>query len=290
MELSESFIEKARVELGENENLKIQCLSELRIWLANHPFIKNCRKDDNFLLQFLRIRKFNVDNACKSFENFFIFRRKFSKWLILNDDDMERVWQLFDRGYAFPLISRDNDGKRIIFIQVRKFDTNIFNSHDAVRLLSLIVATLIEEEETQIAGISSISDYTDVSSHYFSLFSIKDIKDFATCAKNATIGREKENYFVNLPIFASFLFEVGKRALNEKLRSRLILTKNMEELTKNHIDVSILPQEYGGEVSEKEMLNDFKQLYEKRKSSLEATANYDIDWSAVDSKESCSVM
>jgi hypothetical protein len=247
--------------------------------------------DDNFLLQFLRIRKFNVENACKSIENFFIFRRKYAKWLILNDADMDRVWQLFDRGYAYPLISRDDDGKRIIFIQVRKFDTNYFNSCDAVRLLSLLIATLIEEEETQIAGISSISDYTDVSSHYFNLFSIKDIKDFATCAKNATIGREKENYFVNLPIFAGFLFEVGKRALNEKLRSRLILTKDMTELTKHHVDVAILPKEYGGIVPEAEMLNYFKeQLYEKRRKSIDSVSNYEIDWSAVDSKESCSVM
>jgi hypothetical protein len=246
--------------------------------------------DDNFLLQFLRIRKFNVENACRSIENFFIFRRKFSKWLILNDADMERVWQLFDRGYAYPLMSRDSDGKRIIFIQVRKFDTNTFTSCDAVRLLSLIVATLIEEEETQIAGISSINDYTDASSHYFNLFSIKDIKDFAACAKNATIGREKENYFVNLPVVASFLFEVGKRALNEKLRSRLILTKNMDELTKLHIDVSILPEEHGGTVPEKEMLDNFRALYKKRKSSIVATGTYDIDWEAVDSKESCSVM
>lgn len=236
--------------------------------------------DDTFLLQFLRIRKYNIENAFKSFENFFIFRQKYTKWLILSNDEMEKVWMLFDRGYAYPLTSRDDEGKKIILIQVRKFDTKIFNSCDAIRLLVLIVSTLMEEEETQITGISSISDYTDVSYRYFNLFSLRDIKEFAHCAKHATIGREKENYFVNLPTFASFLFDVGKRALNEKLRNRLISTKNMDELIGKHVDVSILPKEYGGNIPEKDMLNQFKESYNAHKKSLEKISLCEIDWKA----------
>lgn len=247
--------------------------------------------DDNFLLQFLRIRKFNLDNAFKSFENFFIFRRKFTKWLILNDEEMNRVWNLFESGFAFPLIQRDPEHKKIIFIQVRKFDTTRFASCDAIRLLALIVATLMEEEETQISGLSSISDYTDVTYQYFNLFSINDIKNFAHMTKIATVGREKENYFVNLPPFASFLFEVGKKALNEKLRKRLILTKSMNELTRNHIDKSMLPSEYeGGVASESEMLNNFKLLYKKHETNLQRIGSYEVDWDAVDTKNRCSIM
>lgn len=205
---------------------------------------------------------------------------------------MSRVWQLFDCGYAFPLLERDEEHKKIIFIQVKKFDTTKFTSCDAIRLLALIVGTLMEEEETQIAGISSISDYTDVTYQYFNLFSINDIKNFAHMAKNASVGREKENYFVNLPIFASFLFEIGKKALNEKLRNRLILTKNMDELTKNHIKSAMLPSECGGGgvVSESEMLHDFKLLYKKHESNLKRIGSYEIDWDAVDTKDRCNLM
>lgn len=72
---------------------------------------------------------------------------------------MKKVWMLFDRGYAYPLTSRDDEGKKIILIQVRKFDTKIFNSCDAIRLLVLIVSTLMEEEETQITGKSTILEH-----------------------------------------------------------------------------------------------------------------------------------
>lgn len=158
-------------------------------------------------------------------------------------------------------------------------------------MLALIVATLMEEEETQIAGLSSISDYTDVTYQYFNLFSINDIKNFAHMTKMASVGREKENYFVNLPPFASFLFEVGKKALNEKLRKRLILTKNMDELTRDHIKVSMLPSECGGEKSESDMLENFKLLYKKHERNLQRIGSYEIDWEAVDcTKDRCSIM
>lgn len=205
---------------------------------------------------------------------------------------MNRVWQLFNSAYAFPLIDRDDENKKVIFIQVRKFDTTKFTSSDAIRLLALIVATLMEEEETQIAGISSISDYTESTYKYFNLFTINDITNFAHMAKNASVGREKENYLVNLPAFASFLFEIGKKALNEKLRNRLILTKSMDELTKNHVKSTMLPSECGGggKVSESEMLDDFKRLYKKHESNLQRIGSYEIDWDAIDTKDRCSLM
>jgi hypothetical protein len=179
--------------------------------------------DDAYLLQFLRIRKFNIESACESFEKYFLYRKKYEKWCKFDRDDMTKLWELFDTGYAYPLTDRDDEGKKIIFIQARKFDTQKFTSVDAIRLIGLIVAILMEEDETQISGISTISDFTGVSFSYFKVFSIRDIKDFADCAKNATVGREKENYFVNLPIFASFLFEIGRKAISEKLRQRHML-------------------------------------------------------------------
>lgn len=204
---------------------------------------------------------------------------------------MNRVWELFNCGYAFPLLDRDDEHKKIIFIQVRRFDTTKFNSCDAIRLLALIVGTLMEEEENQIAGLSSISDYTDVSYQYFNLFSIKDIKNFAHMTRVASVGREKENYLVNLPPFASFLFEIGKKALNEKLRNRLILTHSMDELKRKHINEKMLPRECGGgNVSESEMLNNFKQLYMKYESKILKIKDCEIDWEIVESKNRCSVM
>lgn len=230
-----------------------------------------------------------MDNAFESFEKFFIFRRKYEKWCNIDTEATKKLWELFDSGYAFPLIERDDEGKRIIFVQARKFDTEKFTSTDAIRLLVVIVMTLMEEEETQIAGISTISDFTNVGFCYFKHFSISDIRNFADCAKNASVGREKENYFVSLPPFAAFLFEIGRKALTEKLRQRLMTARDMEHL-KRFIDPNLLPKEQGGGVSESDMMDKFKALYKIHENNMKSISDCDIDWEKIESKESCVVM
>lgn len=202
---------------------------------------------------------------------------------------MARLWKLFDSGFAFPLKERDDEGKRIIFVQAARFDFHEFTSSDAVRLMGLIVMTLMEEEETQVSGISTISDFTDVKYGYFKQFSIRDIKDFADCAKNASLGREKENYFVNLPTVAAFLFEIGRKALNEKLRQRLITTRDMNHL-RTFVDPALLPKEHGGTVSERDMMADFRKLYKVHEDNMNAISEYEIDWNIVEAKGTCCVM
>lgn len=245
--------------------------------------------DDNFLLQFLRVRKFNIESTFATFENFFLLRKKYEKWCKIDDASMKKIWELYDLGYVYPLTERDDEGKRIIFVQSKKFDTNKFTSVDAVRLIGVIVITLMEEEETQIAGISTISDFTDVSFSFFNLFSIKDVKDFADFVRNVSVGREKENYFVNLPTVAAFLFEIGRKAMNEKMRKRMITVKNMEQV-KTYVDVELLPKEFGGKISEDDMKEDFKKLYKYHEANLEAINDYEIDWDKVETKGSCVVM
>lgn len=230
-----------------------------------------------------------MQNTFESFENFFIFRKKYERWCNNDDEAMERLWELFEAGYAFPLIERDDEGKKIIFVQARNFNTEKFTSSDAIRLLGLIVMTLMEEEETQIAGISTISDFTDVGYNYFKLFSIRDIKDFADCAKNASVGREKENFFVNLPSFAAILFDIGRKALTEKLRQRLITARTMTHL-KNYIDSNLLPQEHGGSVPQLDMIQAFKRLHKTHEKNIKSINVCDIDWSAIESKPTCSIM
>lgn len=64
----------------------------------------------------------------------------------------------------------------------------------------------------------------------------------------------------------------------------MISTKNMDELTNKHVDVSILPKEYGGNIPEKDMLNQFKESYNAHKKSLEKISLCEIDWKASDVK------
>jgi hypothetical protein len=48
--LSDFFLEKARVELGEDENRRKEGIEKLRAWIKSQSWIKKCRDGKEFLL------------------------------------------------------------------------------------------------------------------------------------------------------------------------------------------------------------------------------------------------
>lgn len=102
------------------------------------------------------------------------------------------MMELYRTGYIYPLSERDYDGRKIIFIQLKRLNPDYFTSADAIRLSAVLSAALLEEEETQIAGLSTIIDNEGVTMKQISLFSVTDIVDFAQFCQNA-VGRFVKN-------------------------------------------------------------------------------------------------
>jgi CRAL/TRIO domain len=166
----------------------------------------------------------------------------------------ETMMKLFDAGYCCPLSERDSEGRKIVMFITRNWDTDTFTTGDAIRLLIYVLSVLLEEEETQISGISCVFDHKNLSlSHLFSPLDISKLMHFA---KNGSRARLKDNFVINLPIFAAFMVELFTKTLNEKLSKRVFVLKS-DDCLKKHIDPSILPKEYGGSKTQAEMMQDF---------------------------------
>lgn len=127
--------------------------------------------------------------------------------------------------------------------------------------------------------MASIIDHGGITMKHTALFSVTDIVDFADCMKNA-VGRYKQLYLVNLPTFAVFLLDVARSTLNDKLKARIVLPKNMDDV-KNYIDISLLPKEFGGELPEAEHMEIFNEYFRSVRPRLEEIKSKQIDWSKV---------
>jgi len=136
------------------------------------------------------------------------------------------------------------------------------------RLTFHFLAVLHEEEETQICGYSLILDFSNVTLKQMSCFSIKDMIETADALNNGS-GRNKQMILVNLPSFAVFMIEMAKKSMKEKLRERIVLVKSMEEVGNFIKPSSILPKEFGGELSEQEHLSRFMVKYNEHQSKLD---------------------
>jgi hypothetical protein len=202
-----------------------------------------------------------------------MFPQWFKRVSIFDDGRMK---ELYDSGYIFPLLERDANGSRVIFVQASKFDTTKFTFADLLKVFNFVIFTLLEEEETQINGIVYVLDQKDISMDYILLFSLIDLKRYLECVQNAIPARQKCGIWTNLPSFATKIAEILKSLVSKKLRDRGHFFSDFGSL-ESLIDKKILPKEYGGEISSEKMIDEFRKIAHERHHLLQAIENIVVD-------------
>jgi hypothetical protein len=64
----------AKDELRETEEVRQHAIQALRDWVLKNPRIVKTRLDSNFLLRFLRFRKFSIPMAMEALERFLVLK------------------------------------------------------------------------------------------------------------------------------------------------------------------------------------------------------------------------
>lgn len=233
--------------------------------------------DDIFLLQFLRTKKYSVDQAFSVLENNLLFCMNHSDWFDLSDSRIQRMKEFCRVGFIYPLAERTSDGRQIVFINQPRVDPDIFSSDDVFHLFFVLIVTLLLEEETQIAGLTFIGNHENVSMKYISLYSVDKVVNVIKFLKNACPGRFKGCALINLPSIAMFLWNAAKSVMTEKLKERIQLVKSFKDIEQS-VHKSLLPKEYGGEkFTEAEMIEKFLQFFDENLNLLRRTKTFDID-------------
>jgi hypothetical protein len=255
--------------------------------------------DDKFLLQFLRTKKFDLEKSKELFEKYLLLKSEFPKWFEYSNAEAEelKMWELFDSSFIVPLIERDSDGRQVILIQAEKLNpkSKEFTFAHILRLTTRIAQVLLEDEMTQINGFVVLVLLKNITLSHLTLFPLTDIIDFVKIVRTCAVGRHKEMHIIGLPHYATFMLEVAKKVMSEKLRNRIKLHDNLHELQKE-MDLSMMPLEYAefnGKFSESKMMDKFRQLYESEKNKIqEIEDGVDFDKVAleIDTRSSCSLM
>lgn len=224
------------------------------------------------LLQFLRGRKYRMNEVFQTYERCFLAKKRYTKFF---DSNIEDSMKMFYTGYCYPLIERDSNGRRIVLVQP-KWNPGEFSIYDAIRLLCYVTTVLLEEEETQIAGMIFIFDYAKMTlGHLMTPIELIEFLDFVN---KCTAARQKGNIIMNLPPYAQLFIKIGKSMMSDKLQKRLFVLKNQSEL-QNHVSLELLPREYGGVRPEAEMMEEFLKLRQKHHENVHKFYSFEVDWS-----------
>jgi hypothetical protein len=225
------------------------------------------------------VRKFNVDEAFINFERSHLSFKKYPHYY----DNIEKSMELFDLGFCYPLMDRDAEGRRVIFIKWSKNDPEKFTVADSMRLIIHVIMILLEEEESQVSGFVLFFDVQDINTKH--ILTPVEARDLTTILKSCSPVRIKEFLVVNLPSYANIILELVKPFLSEKLKGRLNIVADDTEMKKN-IDEKLLPNFFGGKYSEAELKENFMKLRSKYlglyQKSFECAIDMDkVDWEKI---------
>lgn len=272
--VSEIYKVIAKNDLREDDNVRNSSLKQMREWIAKHPHIKRCRTDASYLLRFLRPKKFSVHQACDLLEQYLVYRQQFPQWFTKLDPKDPEFLTVLDAGYSFPLLERDEFGRRIFITAIERFDAERFSFTQMVRAHAIAVEAALEDEELQIGGFHHCYDARGFGIRHIALWSLTDVNNFLRRAQN--IAPMRHRAITVIFSVAHKLIELGLSLLTEKIRSRVRVVKNNEDL-RNQIDPKLLPKEYGGTIPMKDMIEAFKKELLDRRDMLLALDGMEID-------------
>lgn len=218
-----------------------------------------------------------MDKVFDSFEKALIFTRQHPEWFDWQGDNLNRAIDLYNCGHLKVLKHRDSEGRRII-IGNNKLDMSRFNADDVFRLHCMIILSIAMEEETQINGAIFVDDFSSgITMKYLTMFPLKSIYDFTVQLKVTPI-RLKNIFVIGLPMFAAQFLNVLKLGLSDVMHKRFQVLDDITDLW-TFADQSIFTSDYGGEIDEKDAIDDFRVILDEKLIKLKKFLEFRLDMS-----------
>ncbi|XP_050507718.1 retinaldehyde-binding protein 1-like [Diabrotica virgifera virgifera] len=269
--LSSEKFEKAKHSLRETDSVKKESLVQLRNWIQQNRDIENCIIDDSFLLRFLRVKKHSIPMAQQTLLKYLNFRQKFRHVLCNLDYKEDKTSELFDAGYIVVSPFRDRDGRRVVFYNFKLVDLDKMSSLDVQRADAITFETLVDNEETQVMGITHVICAQGAGASCVPLFTANEFGYLIKWGEQSFPMRHRQIYLVHISPFIKRIYDIVKGLISPKLRSRVHFDDDAEKIKKD-LGAQCLPKEMGGVVPLQEMVELFK---EELKAKRERILSYD---------------
>ncbi|GFX87503.1 alpha-tocopherol transfer protein-like [Trichonephila clavipes] len=115
--LPAKFIQKAKEELGETDEIRRTALEHFRKRILEDKKLRMyAPTDDAYLIQFLRARKYDVDKAMGLIHNY--LNIIISNPGFFDKLDKEKMFKFLSSGFVNVLPFRDNDGCLVVIIKM----------------------------------------------------------------------------------------------------------------------------------------------------------------------------
>ncbi|GFT08396.1 clavesin-2, partial [Nephila pilipes] len=155
--LDEDSLRRAKDKIGETEANRSQCLHVLRTNLNELEDIEPCL-DENFLLKFLRVAKFDCKKAFDRIKNYYRLQDILLNRLKNGSMPITKVREI---PYSFLLPYRNENNAVIVVAKMGLLDYSKLSFEKMSYLDWLLTDYLLANPITQIYGVITILDFAD---------------------------------------------------------------------------------------------------------------------------------
>jgi len=246
---------KIREELREPDAASVEKdLAAIREWLEKQPHLPK-DMDDGRLRTFLRGCKFSLEKVKQKLDMYYTMRNAIPEFFSNRDIDRPELAEIMDIADMPPLPGLTPKGYRVSCLRAVDRENMPNNVADGMKLALMIGDIRLFEEKVGVGGDVYILDASVATPTHFAKFTPALVKKFLVCVQEAYPVKLKEVHVINISPLVDTIVSFVKPFLKEKIRERIHIHSNIEDLYK-FVPKEMLPSEYGGNAGSIKDLNE----------------------------------
>ena len=202
--------------------------------------------DDGRLRTFLRGCKFSPEKVKQKLDMYYTMRNAVPEFFTNRDMNRPELAKIMDIVDMPPLPGLTPNGRRVVCLRAVDKGNLPDNVADGMKLAMMIGDIRLLEEKVGVAGDVYILDASVASPVHFAKFTPALVKKFLVCVQEAYPVKLKEVHVINISPIVDTIVNFVKPFLKEKIRDRIHIHSNLEDLYK-FVPKEMLPTEYGGD-------------------------------------------
>ncbi|CAN8031193.1 unnamed protein product [Ixodes persulcatus] len=229
-------------ELGETDQGRADALARLNQLLDEEPEL-NARRDNVFLLRYIRVRKFNIEATLATLKFYYKNRAAYP---CIYDNFLPSNAKPASRRIFMVLPNADVHGRRVLLIRSGSWIPSLSTHSEAQQAMHLVLEFLAADPSSQTVGITVLVDDQGLCMSKLFSVNIGLLKQCTEFMLKCLPFRLKAIHVIRQSFVYDILMSIIRHLISRKYVERIHLHgMNFEGLHKE-LPADTLPEEYGG--------------------------------------------
>ncbi|KAK8780188.1 hypothetical protein V5799_018475 [Amblyomma americanum] len=233
-------------ELGENIEVIMKSVEQLRRYISEEPWLE-CPTDEEFLVKFLRARKYDVEEASKTIRKYFRVKQETPE-MFENLNPYAIPYDAACRKHRLVTVSRMRDslGRGVVLLKIGAWNSRICSLNDFFRAGLVQVEWLLLHQDVQVRGVVFVLDFKGLSVYHITQYTPYFISKLLYLMQDCYPIRVKALFVINNPALFDILFGAAKRFMKPKLLQRVCLLGRDVAKLNTMLPRDVIPEQAGG--------------------------------------------